>query len=137
MNDLTATLVLAIGALITLLDGAARYNTRDRLNAGMAGSVDIPPRYFTSERGYIASVLLYLAIMQVIYFAPAIAIPRSPVEDWLNATPLDDAAKTQLRAIAGAGTFPIIWSLLLVGALRYLPWINNLEPAIRQLCHNI
>jgi hypothetical protein len=137
-------LALAIGALITLFDGISRYNTRDRLAAGKGGatdSVDIPPRYFTSERGYIASVLLYLAAMETIYLLPSIVVPS-----WLNtmsgeaavSTILPPDFATDLLEFWGRReTFPIIWALLLVGALRYLPWLNQLEPRIRSMCHNI
>lgn len=132
-------ITLAVGALITFLDGAARYNTRDRLglSGGGAEGVDIPPRYFTSERGYSFSVACYLFFMELIYFVPAVGVPialHSGAETAFDSA-LSTNAVAQLQLLGGAVPFPIVWSLLLVGALRYVPWINNIEPAIRRMCH--
>jgi hypothetical protein len=99
--------------------------------------VDIPPRYFTSERGYVASVVFYLIVMELIYFGPAIGVPYAVHNggvDLIGGSLSENAVK-QLSALTTPVAFPIVWALLLVGALRYVPWINNIEPALRRLAH--
>ena len=135
---------LSIGALIMLFDGMSRYNTRDQFStSGTAapGAFDIPPRFFTSQRGYLASFLLYIMAMELIYLIPAIVIPIA-LENVDVLKRSAEAARDvgwgeELLALTSEVTFPIIWALLLAGALRYLPWINHIEPQIRRMCHDI
>ena len=137
------TISLLFGAVIVFFDGARKFDSVAPRGDGASDITRIKPRFLTTLDVYRNSYILYLALRLLAFAIPAIGLPLifsrdgalDFLPDWTRQI-LNDPANG-VGDILNSTTFPLIWALLSAGILQSVPFLNELEPALRRFAHSI
>jgi hypothetical protein len=117
-----ASLILSI--LVVVVFGLRKFN--DRLDGAPDSSdllTQILPSYLTSSGRYYRSLFLYVFLLVPVVVLIAIGGPRF----------LQVGGD---ETVVPSDSVPLLTALIIVGLVPNVPWVRDIEKAIRQFCHD-